>query len=106
MRPCLFVPVKWRFPECARTILPVPVNLKRLAAPRWVFSFFFGLVEFLGIAGISPLNFYARQILCGLRGLLRTRFGRWRALLRSQQRDQYVAFHARHRLDLSVLANF
>src|SRR5579864_968676 len=49
MRPCFLVPVKCRLPECARTILPVAVNLKRLAAPRWVFSFFFGLVEFLGI---------------------------------------------------------
>src|SRR5712664_3089325 len=54
MRPERLVPVKWRLPECARTILPVAVNLKRLAAPRCVFSFFFGLVEFLGIAGISP----------------------------------------------------
>src|SRR5713226_7001572 len=54
MRPERLVPVKWRLPECARTILPVPVNLKRLAAPRCVFSLFFGLVEFLGIAGISP----------------------------------------------------
>jgi len=34
--------------------------LKRLAAPRCVFSFFFGLVEFLGIAGISPKTFYAK----------------------------------------------
>jgi len=34
--------------------------LKRLAAPRCVFSFFFGLVEFLGIAGISPQDFYAK----------------------------------------------
>src|SRR5260370_5604841 len=55
MRPCALVPVKWRLPECARTILPVAVNLKRLAAPRCVFSFLFGLLEFLGIAAISPL---------------------------------------------------
>src|SRR5260370_11118106 len=59
MRPERLVPVKWRLPECARTILPVAVNLKRLAAPRCVFSFFFGLVEFLGIAGISPTNWQA-----------------------------------------------
>src|ERR1700756_3566065 len=52
MRPERLVPVKWRLPECARTILPVAVNLKRLAAPRCVFSFFFGLVEFLGITKI------------------------------------------------------
>src|SRR5579872_703475 len=29
----------WRANECPRTILPPPVFLKRLAAPRWVFSF-------------------------------------------------------------------
>src|ERR1700732_4594125 len=57
MRPERLVPVKWRLPECARMILPVAVILKRLAAPRCVFSFFFGLVEFLGIAGISPQIF-------------------------------------------------
>ena len=50
MRPERLVPVKWRLPEWARTILPVEVILKRLAAPRCVFSFFFGFVEFLGIA--------------------------------------------------------
>src|SRR5258707_2883943 len=61
MRPERLVPVKWRLPECARTILPVAVILKRFAAPRCVFSFFFGLVEFLGIAGISPQNFYANR---------------------------------------------
>src|SRR4029077_11921901 len=60
-RPARLVPVKWRLPECARTILPVPVNLKRLAAPRCVFSFFFGFVEFLGIAGISPQKFYTKR---------------------------------------------
>jgi hypothetical protein len=52
MRPCFFVPVKWRLPECMRTILPVAVILKRLAAPRCVLSFFFGFVEFLGITKI------------------------------------------------------
>jgi len=50
MRPERLVPVKWRLPEWARMILPVEVILKRLAAPRCVFSFFFGFVEFLGIA--------------------------------------------------------
>src|SRR2546430_5030066 len=54
MRPCALVPVKWRLPECMRTILPVAVILKRLAAPRCVFSFFFGFVEFLGITKSSP----------------------------------------------------
>jgi hypothetical protein len=43
-----------------RTILPLAVILKRLAAPRCVFSFFFGFVEFLGIAGISPQSFLAK----------------------------------------------
>src|SRR6267154_2993231 len=33
-------------------ILPLAVILKRLAAPRWVFSFFFGFFEFLGITKI------------------------------------------------------
>jgi hypothetical protein len=54
MRPERLVPVKWRLPECARMILPLAVILKRLAAPRCVFSFFFGFVEFLGIAKSSP----------------------------------------------------
>src|SRR5438045_7490135 len=49
MRPCALVPVKWRLPECMRTTLPLAVILKRLAAPRWVLSFIFGFVEFLGI---------------------------------------------------------
>jgi hypothetical protein len=39
-----------------RTILPVAVILKRLAAPRCVFSFFLGFVEFLGITKSSPNN--------------------------------------------------
>jgi sulfate adenylyltransferase subunit 2 len=29
----------WRAPEWPRTILPLPVLWKRLAAPRWVFNF-------------------------------------------------------------------
>src|SRR5690606_29873103 len=33
----------WRLKAAARTILPLPVFLKRLAAPRWVFSF--GIVD-------------------------------------------------------------
>jgi hypothetical protein len=52
MRPERLVPVKWRLPECARMIFPLAVILKRLAAPRWVFSFFFGFFEFLGIKKI------------------------------------------------------
>src|SRR5260370_10507877 len=67
IRPCFFVPVKWRLPECIRTILPVAVILKRLAAPRCVFSFFFGLVEFLGITEILSYprrnSFYAYILL-------------------------------------------
>src|SRR5579859_120968 len=125
MRPERLVPVKWRLPECARIILPVLVILKRLAAPRCVFSFFFGLVEFLGIAetlsrtGRRSLqqnpwiklsaevgrSDAARYSLRRLRGWLRTWFCRRGALLGRQQRDQYVAFHSRHRLNLAVLAD-
>jgi hypothetical protein len=54
MRPGLFVPIKWRLPECPRLILPLAVNLKRFLAPRWVFNFNFGFDAFLGIAG-NPL---------------------------------------------------
>src|SRR5580692_7352534 len=50
MRPGAFVPIRWRLPECIRLILPFAVILKRLRAPRWVFSFSFGFVEFLGMA--------------------------------------------------------
>ncbi len=42
-----FVPSKCRLPECIRMIFPVAVTLKRLAAPRCVFSF-------LVLATISP----------------------------------------------------
>src|ERR1700730_12119788 len=106
MRPCFLVPVKWRLPECARTILPVAVNLKRLAAPRWVFNFLFGLVEFLGIARISPTNVSApARCLSWLRRLLRTRFCCRRALFGCEQRHQNVAFHARHSFNLTVLAD-
>src|ERR1700682_1944886 len=52
MRPGLFVPIKWRLPECPRLILPLAVNLKRFLAPRWVFNFNFGFDLFLGIAGV------------------------------------------------------
>src|SRR5690348_99929 len=55
MRPGAFVPIKWRLPECPRLILPLAVILKRLRAPRCVFSFSFGFDAFLGIAG-NPLN--------------------------------------------------
>ena len=54
IRPGLFVPIKWRLPECPRLILPFAVNLKRFLAPRWVFNFNFGFDLFLGIAG-NPL---------------------------------------------------
>src|SRR5580704_4067842 len=49
MRPGAFVPSRWRLPECMRRILPVAVTLKRFAAPRCVFNFFFGFEAFLGI---------------------------------------------------------
>jgi len=50
MRPGAFVPMRWRLPECMRLILPFAVILKRFLAPRCVFSFSFGFVEFLGMA--------------------------------------------------------
>src|SRR5216110_285704 len=56
MRPGLFVPIKWRLPECPRLILPFAVNLKRFLAPRWVFNFNFGFDLFLGIAGNPLVN--------------------------------------------------
>src|ERR1700731_1008702 len=55
MRPGLFVPIKWRLPECPRLILPLAVNLKRFLAPRWVFNFSFGFDAFLGMA-VNPLD--------------------------------------------------
>src|ERR1700675_3757420 len=60
MRPGFLVPSRWRLPECMRRILPPAVTLKRLAAPRCVFSFFFGFDAFLGIAksslrGLGPV---------------------------------------------------
>src|SRR4029077_15400884 len=107
MRPWALVPVKWRLPECMRTILPVAVNLKRLAAPRCVFSFFLGLVEFLGIAGISPRKFLCETEPLGrLCSGLRTWFGCGSTLLGRQQRDQNIAFHARHRFNLAEVADF
>src|SRR6266550_3821070 len=57
MRPGLFVPIKWRLPECPRLILPFAVNLKRFLAPRWVFNFNFGFDLFLGIAQFPLLRF-------------------------------------------------
>src|SRR5260370_18095751 len=60
MRPGLFVPIKWRLPECPRLILPLAVNLKRFLAPRCVFNFNFGFDAFLGIAGNPLDNFLCR----------------------------------------------
>src|SRR5712692_617072 len=60
MRPGALVPIKWRFPECPRLILPFAVNLKRFLAPRCVFNFNFGFDLFLGIY-VHPLdNLYGR----------------------------------------------
>src|SRR5260370_30274979 len=103
MRPCALVPVKWRLPECARTILPVAVNLKRLAAPRCVFSFLFGLLEFLGIAAISPLVL-TKAIALAARAAANLVLPRARPSW-GEQRHQDCAFHSRHRLDLTVLAD-
>jgi hypothetical protein len=38
-----------------RLILPFAVILKRFLAPRWVFSFNFGFVEFLGMTEMLSL---------------------------------------------------
>src|SRR6185369_1414428 len=47
----------WRLKALARTILPVPVFLKRLAAPRCVFSFGISLLFCLGSGGRVWLRF-------------------------------------------------
>src|SRR5467141_2454901 len=62
MRPGLFVPIKWRLPECPRLILPFAVNLKRFLAPRWVFNFNFGFDLFLGITGNPLLTLNALRV--------------------------------------------
>src|SRR5207237_1319809 len=66
MRPERLVPSKWRLPECMRRILPFAVTLKRLAAPRWVLSFFLGFDALRGIENFSILHdakFFARPLL-------------------------------------------
>src|ERR1700688_4681725 len=91
------VPIRWRLPECIRKILPVPVILKRLAAPRWVLSFIFGFDRLRGIAA-NPRLF--------LRILVRpARTHRAGAFFRCQQRHKYVAFHAGRRLDRASVAD-
>src|SRR5262249_29335741 len=50
----------WCLPSRMRVILPVPVRLKRLAAPRWVFIF--------GISGVSRGARFARRLALGLAG--------------------------------------
>src|SRR5262249_17990900 len=83
-------------------ILPLAVILKRLAAPRCVFSFFFGLVEFLGIANLlkrQPESLH-------LRGLLRAWLGGTCAFFRRQQRYQDISFHARHGFNLAKITDF
>src|SRR5882762_6659816 len=110
-------------------IFPLAVILKRLAAPRWVFSFFFGFFEFLGITKIlsaflrvhrlqNPLHITTclsgaqqccaptKKILCRLRGLLRTWFCCWCALFWGQPVDQDRGLHWRHGFNLAVLADF
>jgi hypothetical protein len=56
----------------------------------------------------APLQNHCRPktALCRLRGLLRTWFCYWGAFFRRQQRYENIAFHARHRFDLAVLADF
>src|ERR1700693_1614601 len=110
------VPIRWRLPECMRRILPVPVILKRLAAPRWVFSFSFGFDRLRGIA-VNPLvsaYFFRIPPVRPRRVgypffLIRPAWsssGGARTLFRSQQRHQDVAFHAGRRLDRASVADF
>src|SRR6516162_5431845 len=63
MRPEALRPVKWRLAEWPRRILPPAVILKRLRAPRCVFSFILGLDAFLGIAKpfLWPLQLSVRE---------------------------------------------
>jgi len=48
---------------------------------------------------------YKYNLLRRLRGLLRTRFCRRSALFGRQQRNENVAFHARHGFNLTVVAD-
>ena len=107
MRRGFLVPSKWRLPECQRMILPVDVILKRLAAPRCVFSFIF--LFFFTISSSSSSFSLARFqrrihfVLCrALRAFLRSR-SRTGALLRRQQREQDVRFHPRPEFHLRVI---
>src|SRR5215470_14918234 len=89
MRLAAFVPSRCRLPECMRSSLPVAVTLKRLAAPRCVFSFCF-----FAIPGILS------------RLILRRGGPASAALLRRKQCHEDVALHARRSFDLAVLGDF
>ncbi len=65
-------------------------------------SFYFLLAW--GAAVLRP--YCESKTLRRLRGLLRTWLGHWRAFFGREQCDENVAFHARHRFDLAVLADF
>ncbi len=134
IRPGFLVPSKCRLPECIRLIFPVPVILKRFRAPRWVFNFFFGFVEFLGIPFDSsrrvrrerrtfsppPVNRQARKFCArsymqtrkNLRSVtgaargLPHRFHRPSAFFRRQQSHQHVAFHPRRSLNQAAFPYF
>src|ERR1035438_463039 len=79
MRPGPLVPSRCRLPECMRMILPVAVTLKRFAAPRCVFSFFFGLEAFLGMmkpfsrGHHVPLHLFFRLVPAEVKGARRGR---------------------------------
>src|SRR5579863_1454637 len=114
MRLGALVPIRWRLPECMRRILPVPVILKRLAAPRCVFSLSFGFDRLRGIA-VNPLflrifldtaALAAKEALPPLVRPAWCSSGGARTLFRSQQRHQDVAFHAGRRLDRASVADF
>src|SRR5690348_11615887 len=66
----------WRIFDWPRTILPVPVFLKRLAAPRWVFNL--GMVFLLDSACFQQLPVYGKPARLTSGGV-RTTPGCWAA---------------------------
>src|SRR4029453_16645949 len=100
------LPVRmWRLNADARMILPVPVFLKRLAAPRWLLilgialSLVSGPLSFFSLSLGWLLFFRRRRCLSGR--FLRLRLGLRRILATrtlAQDHVHLVSFLARHRL--------
>src|SRR5262245_22486337 len=93
----------WRRNAFVRLILPLPVFLKRLAAPRWLLSF--GMTPFQNFK-LQTSNFERRT--CSTRRTCRTRRTRLSLLPhpgpRRQDRVQLVAFFLRLGFDHANLA--